>query len=159
VVWWLVLACRKKEPEALELPPPLPAPNPPAEAGDDALLRALSTRDGEPSCEALAALVPADPVGELLRVVRTVELPPVAPMRAARCLVVAHAEAAEAELAGWMSDPASEGYVRLVLNDLASVPTPVAVRLATAGLAGPHAALVRESVHAAAAPELRALAP
>jgi hypothetical protein len=33
------------------------------------------------------------------------------------------------------------------------------VRLATAGLAGPHAALVREAARAAAAPELRALAP
>ncbi len=157
MLWWWLLACKKKEAEPAAVPPP--APVAPADPGADALLRALSTRDGEPSCESLAALVPEDPVAALVHVTRTVQLPPVAPMRAARCLVVAHAEAAEAELSAWMIDPASEGYVRLVLAEWSAVPTPVAVRLATAGLGGPHGALVREAARAAASPELRALAP
>lgn len=150
--------CKKEAPEAVAPPPPVPAPAP-AETGADALLRALSSRDPEPSCAALDALVPDDPVAALVNVVRTVEMPPTAPMRAARCLVVAHAEAAEPELASWMADPTAEGLVRLVTTEWAALPTPVAVRLATAGLAGPHAAVVRPTLSTAAAPELRALAP
>jgi hypothetical protein len=153
--------CKKEAPEAVA-PPPVPAPAPApaqAETGPDALLRLLSVHDPEPSCAALDALVPDDPVGALVNVVRTVDMPPTAPMRAARCLVVAHAEAAEPELVAWMGDPTAEGLARLVTTEWAALPTPVAVRVATAGLAGPHAAVVRPTLSAAAAPELRALAP
>jgi len=162
VVWSLVLAClagcKKREAESVPVPVPAPAVQA-AGQGEDALLRALSVRDGEPTCASFAALVPDDPVGALIRVVDTVELPPVAPMRAAQCLVAAHAEAAEATLTRWMTEPGSEGYVRVVLAGWDQIPTPVAVRIATVGLAGPHAGLVQASVRAAVAPELRALAP
>ncbi len=154
--WWWVFACKKKDPPPPVEPPAVQAPAPPA--GVDAVLRALSAHDGAPDCAALGALAP-DPAAALGWIAEYTELPPVAPMRAARCLLVAHPAAAEPAVTRWMTDPRSEGYVRVVIDAWAEVPPDLAVRLAAAGLAGPHAELVRASLRAAAAPELRALAP
>ena len=161
VALFVLWGCKRKEPEPAPEPPPVSEPGrPPAvnpNSGPEALLRALSVRDGEPDCRSLDALV-SDPVASLTEVVATVSMPPQAPMRAARCLVLLHAEAAEPTIAGWMASPDTEGLVRLVLADLSDVPVPVAERLGRAGLAGPHAALVRPALQAATAPALCALA-
>lgn len=156
LVWVLLAGCRHKDTEPVPVPEPVASA--PATSAPDALLRALSVRDAEPSCSAIDALSP-DPVVALTTLADTVTMPPVAPMRAVRCLVQLHAAEAEPALSRWIADPTAEGYARLIADELASAPTDVAVRVATAGLAGPHAALIREKVRLAATPELRALVP
>jgi hypothetical protein len=119
VWWWWVFACKKKDPPPPVEPPAVQAPAPPA--GVDAVLRALSAHDGVPDCAALGALAP-DPAAALGWIAEYTELPPVAPMRAARCLLVAHPAAAEPAVTRWMTDPRSEGYVRVVIDAWAEVP-------------------------------------
>lgn len=153
LIW--ALACHK-QPE-VPVPPPAPMPAPaPVETGRDALIRALSMRDGEPSCAVVEALVP-EPVPALIEIVETVTLPPMVPMRAANCLLVGHAEASADALDRWMTSESTRGLAMLVLQRFDSLPAPVAARLAASGLAGPHAADVRPVVEASVMPEVRAL--
>lgn len=161
LAFWWVVGCKRKDPEPVMPPPVADAPVAvDAAPGDgvEVLLRALSVRDEEPSCPSLDALVP-DPVAALTEIADTVSMPPAAPMRAARCLILTHAEAAEPAITRWMGAADTEGFVRLVVADWSNLPVPVAVRLAQAGLAGPHRALVADALQAATVPELRAIAP
>lgn len=159
-MWWWWLACKKKEPEPLAPPPAVTAPAPAdAPPGAEALVRHLSAHDGSPGCDPAALGITGDPAEAFLYVAEHVSMPPVAPMRAAECLVSGHAAAAEPTLTAWMSDPRSEGYARLVVAAWGTLPPDLAVRLARAGLAGPHRDLVAASLAGAPTPELRSLAP
>ncbi|MCB9689455.1 MAG: hypothetical protein H6735_30740 [Alphaproteobacteria bacterium] len=171
----LLAACKKDapveapapEPEAMAEPAPVApvaAPEPVAEAqaldlsaGEEQMLVALSARDGSPTCEALAALV-EDPVASLTKIVANVQMPPSAPMRAARCLVQDHADVAGDTIEGWMRADDTEGLARLVMGEIEHLPPELATRFAKAGLEGPHQAIVRPEVEASEMAEVRALA-
>lgn len=173
----LLAACKKDAPVEAPVPEPEPAteadPEPilpdPADvnvppeaeleltAAEQELLVALSARDGAPTCAALAGLV-EDPVGSFTRIVGTVQMPPSAPMRAARCLVQDHAEAAADTIEGWMRADDTEGLARLVMGELDHLPPELATRFAKAGLEGPYQSIVRPEVEASELSEVRALA-
>lgn len=75
--------------------------------------------------------------------------------RAASCLLERHAEQVEDAIAAWMHRE-DDALVSLVLSRLDSLPVPVAVGAASAGLRGPHAPLVEPAVAASAVPLVRA---
>lgn len=129
----------------------------PTDAGY-AVYRALSVRDPEPACAEVEALSPT-PVETLLEVVERAQQPPWAGMRAANCLVQGHAEAVQGELAAWVADPEARGLALLVLDQLDSLPEPLALDLATRALAGPHAADAAERVARSTRPAVQALVP
>ena len=106
-----------------------------AHADDDALYRALSVRDPAPSCEHLASLAD-DPAAAFLRMAETVELPPWVPMRAARCLVAHHGEAAADAFERWVATPEQAGLGQLVLRRTTTLPEPVAARVVARALDG-----------------------
>lgn len=145
------LACHKT-PDPVESPVP-PAPD--ASASRDAMVRALSSRDGAPPCEAVEALS-SEPVTDLVWIVEHVGMPPAAPMIAATCLLDRHPAEAAAPFEGWLATDGHGGLAELVVQRLDALPLEVAVRLASVGLRGPYDDVVRPAVAASARPELRA---
>ena len=129
-----------------------------AHADDDAVLKALSVRDPEPPCAAVAALTP-DPAASLERIAETVELPPWAPMRAARCLVAEHAEAGEAAFLRWVVDPERAGLGELVLHRTRTLPEPVAAHVLERALLGDLREPALDAISADARATVRTLAP
>lgn len=144
-------------------PPTSSAGSAPAEASwtpspeEQAVYKALSLKDGGPTCEEVEALA-SDPVASLSAVAEHATMPPWVGMRAAHCLSTRHAEAAEPTLARWLVDPQLRGMALLLADDLSVMPEPVALRLATAGLAGPHAEDLRKRLDRSEVPALKALA-
>ncbi len=108
-------------------------------AEEEAVYRALSVRDRGPTCEAVEAMA-KEPVATLISVAEHATMPPWVGVKATECLTVRHAEAAKDTLSAWMVDPERRGLALVIANRTADMPEPVAVQLATAGLAGPHAA-------------------
>lgn len=160
VLAWVALAlvtgCHKA-PEAA--PPVRPEPAAPAPVEGDpfqAMVKALSLRDGAPPCEQVEALSP-QPVADLLKVVDTVQMPPTAPMLAAACLLDHHPLEVAEPVEAWMASADTRGLCLLVTQRLDTLPVGTAVRWVQVGLSGPHAAEVRAAVEASARPELRAL--
>ncbi len=154
----LVGACKKEAPvEPAPTPPVAPPPPVMEERGEEALLRALSLRDGAPDCATLEGMVD-EPVPTFSKIVAEVTAPPVAPMRAARCLIRGHSVEVAGTIEGWMTSPDTEGLARLVIEDLSYVGVDEARRFATAGLAGPHAAVLRPMIAESSVPEVKALA-
>ena len=150
----VVLGCHKT-PDPVSPPVP-PSPEPaPAEASRDAMVRALSARDGAPPCAEVEALS-ADPVGDLVWIVENVGMPPTAPMSAAACLLDRHAEAGAEAFEGWLSTDGHAGLASLVVQRFELLPSPVAVRFASVGLRGPYAESIRPAVAASMRPEVRA---
>ena len=147
---------------AMGLALPAMAVEPPDAWGDTAerqqLYRALSVRHPEPDCAAVEALVP-DAVDSLTALANEVQMPPWAPMRAARCLVERHAEAAEPTLKAWVADPDLLGFAKLVTKKIDHMPEPVAVRVAEAALASPNAEQVTRELSASTHPKVLALVP
>lgn len=160
VLAWLPLALGCARHEAPPPPPPPARTAPAAPVGEgsgfEAVVRALSMRDGAPPCEQVEALS-SDPVADLLRVVDTVAMPPTAGMFAAGCLLDRHAQEVAEPVEAWMGEAGNAGLARLVLQRLDALPAATAVRWVQVGLQGPHAAEVRTAVEASARPELRAL--
>ena len=112
----------------------------PARAADhafDAMVHALSIKDPAPACEQVEALA-TDPVPLLLRVVNEIPRPPWVAMRAADCLVTRHAPAIEAEMTSWMGDSQRKGLGFLALNHLDEMEPAIAMRIASAAMAGPY---------------------
>lgn len=142
-------------PVAAEVPAAVPAEAPVGDARDR-MVRALSSRDAGPTCAELDAMS-SDPVADLTAIVETVAMPPAVPMRAANCLVVGHAAAAEATLLGWVVDPDTKGLALLVADRIDAMPPEIALRVAERALSGPHAATVRASLAAAKTPGIPAL--
>jgi hypothetical protein len=158
-----LVACKKSDApvEAIEpvqpvqpapaVAPPAPPPEPVAEEapeapeGVDAMVRALSARDGAPTCAEVEAMSPT-PVDALRHIVDHVQMPPQAPMRAAACMT-AYGEAVRDDLVRWVSEPELQGLGRLVLGDLASLPAPLAAEVVKAAADGP---LKEQAVQAAA---------
>jgi hypothetical protein len=157
----LACSCHKDEPEVpVPAPVPVPVTAPAPEPVDEvaAVHRALSTRDGLPSCTDLAPMM-TDPVATLTTLVNEYTMPPQVPMLAANCLVEGHAEAASELIVSWMGDPAKKGFALLVIGKLEDLPLEVATRAAEAGLGGPAGAELTEALAASERPELQALAP
>jgi hypothetical protein len=162
----LSLACHKGVETEGEPPPiePVPAPTPEisstssAEGDLSVLVKALSQRDGAPDCAKVEALV-ATPVLAMLQVVETVHMPPMAPMRAASCLMDGHAAdpAVATAVISWMSKPETLGLALLVAERIDALPAELARQAATQGLAGPHAAKLRERLVQSQNPEIKAL--
>lgn len=157
-------ACVKKElPEPPPVAQPVAAPAPVATpvgwpGTDDgrAMYRAMSVRDPAPDCLTAEALV-SDPLAALLEVVELAELPPYAPMRAAQCVVVHHAEEAADALVAWVGDPETAGLGMVALQGLEGMSEPTAVRVTEAALAGPVATDAREAAAASSHAGVRAL--
>lgn len=98
---------------------------------------ALLPRHPHKSCAEIS-LNSSEPVATLNAVVHGPSLPPWVPMRAASCLVELHLEAAEEEITAWLLDPEMMGLARLVQRRLSDMPTPIASRMKSAALTGPH---------------------
>lgn len=124
--------------------------------GADAVAEALSHRHAAP-CGEIEALSP-DPVGALTWVTEHVQQPPWAGVRAASCLVDHHAEAVEAQLRTWITDPAARGFGRVVIASLDRVPADLARSLAEQALQeGPEPTRTARTLRRLERPELRSL--
>lgn len=153
------VGCAKAAPPATAAAPATTAPADEAwtpSAEEQAVYRALSLKDGGPSCEEVEALT-ADPVATLASVAEHAEMPPWVGMRAAHCLTTRHAEAAQDSFVAWVANPKLRGMALLLADDLAAMPEAVALRVATAGLAGPHSADLRKRLDRSEVPALKAL--
>lgn len=120
------------------------------------MIHRLSLRDGAPPCADVEA-GSVDAVADLTAIVRHVELPPFVPMRAAECLI-AKGDAAEVELTRWMSASDTKGLAMLLSDRIDGLSVPLASRVVTTGLGGPHADEVRARVVKSGHAELRGLA-
>lgn len=112
-------------------------------AGEQQLVEALSSRDGAPPCALLAPLV-EDPVVSYQRIVDNVAMPPWVPMTAAQCLLEDHSEQAEPIFRTWLADDTLRGLAKLVVLNVATLPEPLAVRLCSEAVKGPHASMARK---------------
>lgn len=112
---------------------------------EEALVRALSSRDGAPPCEEVEQNL-ADPVASLTKVVEHVEMPPWAPMYAAACLIERHPTDANDLMVGWVTDPQKKGLAKLVFNRLHLLDDLAATDLAERSLTGPHQEHARRSM-------------
>ena len=127
-------------------------------AEQTAVYQALSARDTAADvCDAVEALA-TDPVSALTAVAEHATQPPWAAVRATHCLASRHAAASQATLTTWVADPDRRGLAILIANELDGMPEPVALSIARAGLAGPHAADLQKRLPDSAYPSLRALA-
>lgn len=117
----------------------------------------LSMRDGTPDCATVEASV-QDPVPVLVSVAEHATLPPAVGVRAAHCLTTRHASEAKATLLSWVVDPARRGFAILIADDLGAMPEDVALEVAKAGLAGPHATTLNRRVGRSSWPSVAALA-
>ena len=126
-------------------------------AEETAVYQALSMRDAGPPCEEIEALA-KDPVATLISVTEHATMPPWVGVRATRCLTTRHAEEAKSTLAAWMADPEKRGLAFLIADGLGDAPEPVALDLARAGLAGPHAASLQKRLAKSTWPSVAALA-
>jgi hypothetical protein len=152
----LMLACHKAPPPEPVSPPETTVSG--SESERDRLVRALSVRDAPPSCADIEALA-ADPVPALLDVVNTVQMPPAAPMRAAACLLDGHGSEIGDHIVSWMDRTETRGLAVLAASRIDTLPDDVALRVASAGVAGPNAAALTEHFSASRRAEVRALVP
>ena len=148
----LGIGCAHSAPPASDATPWTPNPD------EAAVTAALSGRDSTIDCAAVEALA-KDPVATLISVTNHVEMPPWVGVRAAHCLTSRHAAAAEPTLTAWVTDPNTRGLAILVLDELNTLPEPLALRLATATLSGPHAADAQKRLPNSVHPSVRALVP
>ncbi|MCB9758491.1 MAG: hypothetical protein H6739_01495 [Alphaproteobacteria bacterium] len=119
------------------------------------MVRALSAYEA-PACQDIAALSPS-PVEDLGWVVDHVSQPPWAPMTAAQCLLQLYPEETRPVAERWVVDPERAGLARLVFGELERLPPEVALPLARAALAGPHAPILERRLARSEDPTLRAL--
>lgn len=123
-----------------------------------AMVRALSARDGSPSCAELAELS-TDPLSDHLYIVNNVSSPPWVGMRAAECVITQHPEAGAETMRAWVTTPELKGLGWLVLRNLDDMPRELALGLAQTAIAdGPDPAGARKRVKRAKTEEIRAVA-
>lgn len=126
-------------------------------AEEEAVWRALAVRDAPPPCVEVEALA-KDPVSTLISVAEHATMPPWAGVRATTCLASRHAEAAKDRLSAWVVDPKLRGLAFVVADHTSAMPEPVALQIAQAGLAGPHAADLKKRLLKSSWPSVVALA-
>lgn len=127
-------------------------------AEEDAVYRALSSRDGAPDCASVEALA-KDPTAVLVSVVEHAQQPPWVGVRAAKCLIERHSAEVQPQLVAWVQAPNKRGLAVLLANEMDNMPEPVAVEVAKAGLAGPYAADMRARLGSCKHPAVLALLP
>ena len=126
-------------------------------AEQDAVYRALSARHESLSCDQLDAMS-SDPLGTYLFLIEHAEQPAWVGMRAARCVMVNHAEAAQPTLEQWVTSPETRGLAILAMGQLDAMPLPVAQAVATRALThGPDPEGMRKRIARATTPEIAAL--
>lgn len=131
-------------------------PQPTAE--QQAVYKALAARHESLSCTELDAMS-ADPLGTYLFLIENATQPAWVGMRAARCVMLNHAEAARPQLQRWVVDPETRGLGLLVVGQLDILPLPLARELAVAAMTqGPDPDGMRKRVARLQTPELAALA-
>lgn len=127
-------------------------------AEQDAVYRALSVRHESLSCDQLDAMS-SDPLGTYLYLIEHATQPAWVGMRAARCVMVNHAEAAQPQLEQWVTRPEHRGLAILAMGQLDAMPLAVAQAVATKALTeGPEPEAMRVRIARAATPEIAALA-
>ncbi|MCB9677053.1 MAG: hypothetical protein H6737_18190 [Alphaproteobacteria bacterium] len=124
---------------------------------EEALVRALSVRDGAPDCAEVEALVD-EPAHSLARVVENVQLPPWAPMYAASCLIERHAAEKPEVLASWVVGTETKGLAKLVFRRLHHLEPDQARSLVDRGRSGPWQRELDAALVASPDAGLRALA-
>ena len=122
-----------------------------------AMVRALSIKDPPPACEQVEALS-SDPVPLMVRIVNEVALPPWVAIRAADCLVTRHAVQVESEMTSWLRDSDRKGLGFVALDHLDDMEPPLAVRLASAAIAGPYKDAARPRIARSNVESVRGLA-
>ena len=118
----------------------------------------LKVKTPEPRCPGDVEVGVTDAVGALRGVITHVTAPPWVSMRAATCLLQAHAKEGEADALKWVADPEQAGLTTLVLGRLDSMPLEIAKRIAQASLEGPHKDLAKTRISRLRTKELKALA-
>lgn len=130
--------------------------NPTAE--QQAVYKALLVRHDAPSCDALDGMS-ADPVDTYRYLVDHASQPAWVAMRAARCLMVNHPDAAKADMQRWVTDPQAKGLAILTMTNLDALPLPIATELATLALTdGPDPDAMRKRIQRAENPQIQAIA-
>ncbi len=124
---------------------------------EQTLVRALSSRDGAPPCEQLAAMVP-EPAESYQRVVDNVTMPPWAPMHAAACLIENHAHEKPDVIAAWTTGERTKGLAKLVFHRLHLFDDDQALELVETARTGPWTTELDRSLVASPKGELRDLA-
>jgi len=117
----------------------------------------LKVRKPEPRCPDVETGI-TDAVGAFRGVITHITAPPWVPMRAATCMLNAHAKEAEADALKWVADPEQAGLTTLVLGRLDTLPLDIAKNIATAALDGPHKELAKTRILRLRTKELKALA-
>jgi len=122
------------------------------------MFKALSVREPQPACADVEALSET-PVETLLELIDKAQQPPWVGMRAASCLIQGHADAVQDTLVDWVQQEDSRGFAILVLNQIDTLPQPVAIAVATQALAGPYASDATSRIAKSTNPALLALVP
>jgi len=117
----------------------------------------LKVKKPEPVCSDVETGV-ADPVDALKGVVNHISNPPWVPMRAATCLLNAHAKAVEADTLQWVADPEKASLTTVVLGRLDTLPIEMSKKIAAAALAGPHKELAKTRISRLRTKELKDMA-
>ena len=112
------------------IPPPMPNP------AQRALYDAMKVRDQAPTCDSLSELSP-DLATDLVWLVDNAQQPPWVGIRAAQCVIRHHTEAKAEVIDSWTINPLKPGLAILTIGLLDELPEPMAIRFASAALAGP----------------------
>ena len=99
------------------------------------ILKTLSSRDSKINCEDLPK---TNLQKELTTIVNSTVRPPWTPMKAASCLMELYPVKAENDLLLWTTDPSKKGLAFLIAGQMKSLPDKQALKIAKAGLQGPH---------------------
>jgi hypothetical protein len=120
-------------------------------ASQEALYKALSGRDGAPSCEQLGEYS-TNLAADLVFLTENAKKPAWVGVRAAECLVRHHSDAASPTIEKWLSSPDTRGFAILATNELDNLPAERAVHFAKIALQGPLSESLRSrlshSIHA-----------
>ncbi len=131
-------------------------PEPTAE--QQAVYKALSGRHESLSCTELDAMS-SDPLGTYLYLIEHATQPAWVGMRAARCVMLNHAEAARPQLERWVVEPELRGLGLLLVGQIDELPLPLAKELAVKAMyEGPDPDGMRKRIARARTPEIAALA-
>lgn len=134
----------------------LAKPEPTAE--QQAVYKALSARHESLSCTELDAMS-TDPLGTYLYLIEHATQPAWVGMRAARCVMLNHAEAARPDLERWVVDADKRGLGLLLVSQIDELPLTMAKELAVKAMyEGPDPDGMRKRIARARTPEIAALA-
>ena len=153
-----IIACTSSSPNVSEGPGAQPSTQEKqvSETPYEELVRHFSMRHQKVTCSDLQDDNPDFPI-HLSRIITDVPLPPWAGMRAAQCMIELYPEQHEAELTRWMQNQKTKGLAVLLAGQIDSLPPHVGLRIASAGMDGPHHQVVQERLTRSQNSKIRAL--